>query len=123
MQIWLYSNMAMDEADPDSLSAVFSALSHPTRRAILARLARGDASVLELGEPFGLSQPTISKHLKVLEHAGLIEGIRDAQRRPRRLRVSAIAEAADWIESFRELWERRLDNLDRHLATRKHEED
>jgi DNA-binding transcriptional ArsR family regulator len=115
--------VAINQVHPDSLSAVFSALSHPTRRAILARLARGEASVVELGEPFGLSQPTISKHLKVLEHAGLIEGIRDAQRRPRRVRVSAIDEAADWIESFRQLWERRLDNLDRHLAARKREED
>ena len=104
------------------MSAVFSALSSPTRRAILARLARGDASVVELGAPFGLRQPTISKHLKVLEAAGLIEGMRDAQRRPRRLRVRAIQEAAEWIEPFRQLWERRLDNLDRHLATRPHQE-
>ena len=111
--------MAIDHAAPDSLSAVFSALSHPTRRAMLARLAKGDATVFELGEPFDLSQPTISKHLKVLESAGLIEGIRDAQRRPRRLRLSAMKDVDDWIEPFRRLWERRLDNLDRHLATRK----
>ena len=104
------------------LSAVFFALGNPTRRAILARLARGEATVFELSEPFGLTQPTISKHLKVLETAGLIEGTRDAQRRPRRLRVSAMKDAADWIEHFRQLWERRLDNLDRHLATRKHKE-
>jgi DNA-binding transcriptional ArsR family regulator len=115
--------MAIDQTDTDSLSAVFSALSSPTRRAILARLARGEASVLELSEPSGLSQPTISKHLKVLEGAGLVEGIRDAQRRPRRLRISAINEASDWIESFRRLWERRLDNLERHLAASKHKED
>lgn len=107
----------MEYSSPDSLSAVFSALGHPTRRAILARLATGEASVSELSEPFGLSQPTISKHLKVLEDAGLIETSRDAQRRPRRLRLSAMKEAADWIEPFRELWERRLDNLERHLAT------
>jgi DNA-binding transcriptional ArsR family regulator len=106
----------------DTLDAVFAALSSPTRRAILARLARGDATVLELGQPFGLSQPTISKHLKVLERAGLVEGIRDAQRRPRHLRVSAMKDAADWIEPFRQLWERRLDNLDRHLAKKKHKE-
>lgn len=106
----------MEYSSPDSLSAVFSALGHPTRRAILARLATGEASVSELSEPFGLSQPTISKHLKVLEDAGLIETSRDAQRRPRRLRLSAMKEAADWIEPFRELWERRLDNLERHLA-------
>lgn len=107
----------MEQSSPDSLSAVFSALGNPTRRAILARLARGEASVFELSEPFGLSQPTISKHLKVLESAGLIEAVRDAQRRPRRLRLSAMKEVADWIEPFRQLWERRLDNLDRHLAT------
>jgi DNA-binding transcriptional ArsR family regulator len=107
----------MECSSLDSLSAVFSALGNPTRRAILARLATGEASVSELSEPFGLSQPTISKHLKVLEDAGLIETSRDAQRRPRRLRLSAMKEAADWIEPFRELWERRLDNLERHLAT------
>ncbi len=111
--------MAIQQAHPDSLSAVFSALGHPTRRAMLARLAKGEASVLELGEPFALSQPTISKHLKVLEDAGLIEGVRDAQRRPRRLRASAIKDVADWVEPFRRLWERRLGNLDRHLATKK----
>jgi DNA-binding transcriptional ArsR family regulator len=111
--------MAMEQPDTDSLSAVFSALSSPTRRAILARLTKGEASVLELGEPFGLTQPTISRHLKVLESAGLIEGIRDAQRRPRRLRLSAIKEVDDWIEPYRQLWERRLDNLELHLSTRK----
>jgi DNA-binding transcriptional ArsR family regulator len=107
----------------DPLSDVFFALSHPTRRAIVARLARGEASVHELNEPFGLSQPTISKHLKVLENAGLVEGSRDAQRRPRRLRASAMKDVADWVEPFRQLWERRLDNLDRHLAARRHEEE
>ena len=106
----------MQQGNADSLNAVFSALGNPTRRAILARLAMGEANVFELSEPFGLTQPTISKHLKVLESAGLIEGTRDAQRRPRRLRVSAMKDAADWIEHFRQLWERRLDNLDRHLA-------
>jgi DNA-binding transcriptional ArsR family regulator len=112
--------MAIQPLQSDSLSAVFSALGNPTRRAILARLAKGEASVAELSEPFGVSQPTISRHLKVLEAAGLIEGARDAQRRPRRLRASAIDEAAGWLDSFRELWDRRLDNLDRHLAARKH---
>lgn len=101
------------------MNAVFTALGHPTRRAILARLAKGEADVNELSEPFGLSQPTISRHLKVLETAGLIEGLREAQRRPRRLRLSAMKDAADWIEPFRKLWERRLNNLDRHLASRK----
>jgi len=106
----------MDTKSNDSLSAVFAALGNPTRRAILARLAKGEATVYELSQPFGLTQPTISRHLKVLEHAGLIEGMRDAQRRPRRLRLKAIKDAADWIEPFRELWARRLNNLDRHLA-------
>jgi DNA-binding transcriptional ArsR family regulator len=104
------------------LSATFSALSDPTRRAILARLARGEASVSELTEPFGVSQPTISKHLKVLETAGLIEGTRDAQRRPRRLRLGPMKDVAEWIEPFRQIWERRLDNLERHLATRNNED-
>jgi DNA-binding transcriptional ArsR family regulator len=108
--------MAINTESPDDLSAVFSALGNPTRRAILARLAQGEASVFELSQPFGLTQPTISKHLKVLEEAGLIEGTRDAQRRPRKLRVSAMKDAADWIEPFRQLWEARLDNLDRFLA-------
>jgi len=115
--------MAMNVEQSDSLGAVLSALSNPTRRAIVARLARGDASVSELSEPFGVSQPTISKHLKVLEDAGLIETARDAQRRPRRLRANAIKEVADWIEPYRKLWERRLDNLDRHLAKKKKREE
>jgi DNA-binding transcriptional ArsR family regulator len=106
--------MAM-QTDP-SLDAVFSALGDPTRRAILARLSLGEATVSELMRPFSLSQPTISKHLKVLENAGLIEGGRDAQRRPRRLRAEAMKDMADWIEPFRRLWERRFDNLDHHLA-------
>ena len=111
--------MAIYTGSAESLDAVFGALGHPTRRAILTRLAKGEADVSELSEPFGLSQPTISRHLRVLEAAGLIEGSRDAQRRPRRLRLSPMKDAADWIESFRKLWDRRLDNLDRHLASRK----
>lgn len=103
------------------LDATFAALSDPTRRAILARLALGEATVSELMQPFALSQPTISKHLKVLEHAGLIEGGRDAQRRPRRLRAEVMKDAADWIDRFRDQWDRRFDNLDRHLATTKKE--
>lgn len=108
--------MAIQQHYPQTLDAVFAALGNPTRRAIVARLARGDASVMELGAPFGVSQPTISRHLRVLEEAGLIEGTRDAQRRPRRLRLRAIRDVDDWIEPFRQIWERRLDNLDRHLA-------
>ena len=91
----------------EKLDTVFHALSDPTRRAILARLALGEASVTELVAPFGLSQPTISKHLKVLEQAGLIEGGRDAQRRPRRLVAATLKDAADWIEPFRRQWEQR----------------
>ena len=100
-----------------NMDQAFGALSDPTRRAILARLAKGEATAGELGAPFRLSQPTISKHLNVLERAGLIEQARDAQRRPRRLRPEAIKAVAEWAESFRVLWERRLDNLERHLAS------
>jgi DNA-binding transcriptional ArsR family regulator len=98
------------------LNAVFHALSDPTRRAILVRLASGEATVSELMMPFNVSQPTISKHLKVLEGAGLIECARDAQRRPRRLTDAALKDAADWIEPFRRQWEQRFANLDAHLV-------
>ncbi len=111
--------MAIEEPTADRLSKAFSALADPTRRAILARLATGDATVSELSAPFELTQPTISKHLKVLETAGLIERGRDAQRRPRRLAATALKDVADWVEPFREQWEGRLDNLDRHLAKMK----
>ena len=104
------------------LNRAFAALSDPTRRAILARLAKGEATVGELGAPFRLSQPTVSKHLSVLERAGLIEQGRDAQRRPRRLRPEAIKAVAEWAEPFRVLWERRLDNLERHLADERTQE-
>lgn len=108
--------MAIQYSNADRLSSAFQALSDPTRRAILARLAEGEATVSQLMEPFELSQPTISKHLKVLENAGLIEGGRDAQRRPRRLAPLAMKDVADWIEPFRQQWESRLNNLDAHLA-------
>lgn len=104
------------------LDTAFYALSDSTRRAILSRLALGEATVSELMEPFELSQPTISKHLKVLEKAGLIEGGRDAQRRPRRLAPRAMKDIADWIETFRAQWERRFDSLDAHLARMKKRE-
>jgi DNA-binding transcriptional ArsR family regulator len=101
------------------LSQVFSALSDPTRRAMLARLAQGDATVSELAEPFGMAQPTISKHLRVLEDAGLISAARDAQRRPRSLVIGGPLEDVDvWLGPFREVWERRLDRLESFLDTR-----
>jgi DNA-binding transcriptional ArsR family regulator len=100
------------------LDTAFSALGDPTRRAILARLALGEATVTELARPFALSQPAVSKHLKVLEKAGLIECGQDAQRRPRRLKPAGMKAVADWLEPFRRQWEGRLDNLDRHLATK-----
>src|SRR6187549_3957479 len=98
------------------LDAVFSALADPTRRAMLARLAQGEATVSELAEPFGLAQPTISKHLRVLEEAGLIQRGREAQRRPRTLVVGGPLKDVDaWLEPFRQQWERRFDSLDRFL--------
>ena len=97
---------------PDRLDATFAALADPTRRAILARLATGDASVNELVEPFALSQPAISKHLKVLERAGLISVDIDAQRRPRRLEPKRLEEAVDWIERYREIFEQNYQRLD-----------
>jgi DNA-binding transcriptional ArsR family regulator len=98
----------------DRLDATFAALADPTRRAILARLAAGDAAVHQLSEPFAMSQPAISKHLKVLERAGLVSRGRDAQRRPRRLEPKPLGEATRWLENYRQLWEanfRRLDAL------------
>jgi len=97
---------------PARLDATFAALADPTRRAILARLVSGERSVLELAEPFAMSQPAISKHLKVLERAGLVSRGRDAQRRPCRLEARPLAEATRWLEKYRELWERRFRHLD-----------
>ncbi len=97
---------------PDQLDMTFAALADPTRRAILARLAKGEASVLELAEPFAMSQPAISKHLKVLERAGLISQGRDAQRRPRRLEAKPLAEATEWLERYRRIWEENFQRLD-----------
>jgi DNA-binding transcriptional ArsR family regulator len=99
-------------AAPQSLDATFAALADPTRRAILARLASGEASVSELAEPFAMSQPAISKHLKVLEKAGLISRGRDAQRRPRRLEAAPLAGATEWLESYRRFWEASYEQLD-----------
>ena len=103
------------------LDAVFTALADPTRRAILARLSEGEASVSELGAPFDISQPAISRHLKVLERAGLISRSRDAQRRPCRLEPEALGQAAAWIEQYRERWERTFARLDDLLARTKPE--
>ena len=108
----------MDQQTSDRLDATFLALADPTRRAILARLARGEASVTELAEPFAMSQPAISKHLKILERAGLISVGQDAQRRPRRLEGEPLAEADAWIEQYRDIWEanyQRLDGLLRRM--------
>jgi DNA-binding transcriptional ArsR family regulator len=99
-----------------ALDLAFAALADPTRRAILARLSKGEATVAELSKPFGLRQPTISKHLRVLEDAGLIRQGRDAQRRPRQLVVGGPLKDVDaWIKPFREQWEGRFDNLDAYL--------
>jgi DNA-binding transcriptional ArsR family regulator len=94
------------------LNAIFAALADPTRRAIVARLASGEASVLELARPFAMSQPAISKHLKVLERAGLISRGRDRQRRPRRLEAKRLAEATGWLERYRRIWEANFQRLD-----------
>ena len=106
---------------PTRLDATFAALADPTRRAILARLASGEASVMELAEPFTMSQPAISRHLKVLERAGLISRGRDAQRRPRKLEARPLAEVTEWLEGYRRFWEgnyQRLDGLLDEMKTK-----
>lgn len=100
---------------PERLDATFAALADPTRRAILAQLASGEASVRELAEPFTMSQAAISKHLKVLERAGLISNGRDAQRRPRKLEAAPLAEANEWLERYRQFWEDSYGRLDQLL--------
>lgn len=101
---------------PERLDATFAALADPTRRAILARLSSGEASVTQLAEPFAMTQPAISKHLKVLERAGLITRGKDAQRRPRRLEARPLAEATEWLERYRKNWEGNFQRLDALLA-------
>ena len=101
---------------PDQLSATFAALADPTRRAILARLASGEASVTQLAEPFEMSMPAISKHLKVLERAHLIARGREAQWRPCRLEAAPLKDIADWIEHYRQFWEQSFDRLDDYLS-------
>lgn len=100
---------------PDPLSTTFAALADPTRRAILARLAEGDASVKDLSAPFDMTQPAISKHLRVLERAGLIEQGRQAQWRPRHLRAGPLRDIADWVEGYRRHWDESLERLDEYL--------
>ncbi|MEH2013302.1 ArsR/SmtB family transcription factor [Nostoc sp.] len=99
----------------DQLSVIFAALADPTRRAILAHLAKGEASVTELAKPFEMSLPAISKHLKVLERAGLITRSREAQWRPCQIEAQPLKDAADWIEQYRQFWEESLDRLDDYL--------
>jgi len=108
--------VATEPDPPDPLSTVFAALADPTRRAILARLASGEATVTELAEPFAMSLPAVSKHLKVLERAGLITRGRTAQWRPCRLEAEPLGEASAWLERYRRLWERSFDRLADHLA-------
>jgi DNA-binding transcriptional ArsR family regulator len=113
------------DLDDERLDAVFTALADPTRRAILARLAQGEASVLELAAPFEISQPAVSKHIKMLERAGLVSRHRDAQRRPCRLEAGVLAEAVDYLERYRQHWEanfRRLDAVLDELRTEQHTE-
>jgi DNA-binding transcriptional ArsR family regulator len=104
---------------PRQLDATFAALADPTRRAILARLAKGEASVNELAEPFDMSQPAISRHLRVLERAGLISRSRDAQRRPCRLQARPLEQASEWLERYREFWEANFARLDSLLEEMK----
>jgi DNA-binding transcriptional ArsR family regulator len=106
----------------DHLSSTFSALADPTRRAILGRLARGEKSVTDLAKPFKMSLPAVSKHLKVLEKAGLIERSRVAQWRPCRLKPRPLKGAADWLEQYRQFWEERLDRLEEYLREIQKEE-
>jgi DNA-binding transcriptional ArsR family regulator len=101
---------------PNHLSTTFAALSDPTRRAILARLALGETSVKELSEPFAITAPSITKHLKVLERAGLITRSRDAQWRPCRLQASPLREVSEWVEEYRRFWEEKFTSLDRYLS-------
>jgi DNA-binding transcriptional ArsR family regulator len=102
----------------DQLSLTFAALADPTRRSILTRLAEGEATVNELGEPFSMSLPAISRHLKVLERAGLVVRTREAQWRPSRLRADPLDEAVDWMTSRKQTWEARMDRLDTHLRSK-----
>jgi DNA-binding transcriptional ArsR family regulator len=112
----------MSMPQPEPLSTTFAALADPTRRAILARLAKGEASVTELAAPFEMSQPAISKHLRVLERAGLIEQGRQAQWRPRRLRAGPLRDVADWVDQYRRHWDESFERLDEYLREVQHDE-
>jgi DNA-binding transcriptional ArsR family regulator len=114
MELLSYRQMS-----PNQLDATFAALADPTRRAILGRLAKGSASVAELGKPFNMSQPAISKHLKVLERAGLVSRGLDAQRRPRKLEAAPLAAASEWLEKYRQYWEQAYSRLDALLEDMK----
>jgi DNA-binding transcriptional ArsR family regulator len=111
----------MNQAN-DHLSVTLAALADPTRRAILSRLASGEATVTELAEPFAISQPAVSRHLRVLEQAGLITRGRDAQRRPSRLVGRPLREVVDWVEQYRQFWDQQLIRLDRYLREEQQEE-
>ena len=111
--------LGYEQFSPAQLNATFTALADPTRRAILARLATGEVSVTELAAPFAMSQPAISKHLKVLERAGLVSRGRDAQRRPVRLEAKPLAEANEWLERYRQFWEASFQALDSLLEEMK----
>ena len=115
-------NSLVQHIMPDDLNATFSALADPTRRAILARLATGESSVTELAQPFEMSLPAISKHLKVLERAGLIARGREAQWRPCRLETRPLKDAADWLDHYRRFWEENFDRLDDYLRDLQTEE-
>ena len=114
--------MSYEQRTPDRLDATFAALADPTRRAILARLASGEASVAELAAPFAISQPAVSKHLKVLERAGLVSRGRDAQRRPRRLEAAPLKQVAEWAENYRRFWDASYARLDAYLQLMKEKE-
>jgi DNA-binding transcriptional ArsR family regulator len=114
--------MSTVQSATDELSTTFAALADPTRRAILARLASGEASVTEIAQPFDMTLPAVSKHLKVLERAGLIRRGRRAQWRPCRLRADRLKDVADWVGEYRQLWEQRLDRLDDYLQELQREE-
>jgi DNA-binding transcriptional ArsR family regulator len=114
--------MRFNKVPADALSATFAALADPTRRAILARLVLGECSVSELAQPFDMSLPAVSKHLRVLERAGLIAQRREAQRRPCRIEAGPLKQVADWTEHYRHVWEGRLDRLDDYLRELKGKE-